>query len=126
VEVKLRQGDAIRPGILGAATLGIAAWLVSSWACSSDAKPALSELAQRGRTTYLSVCIACHNTDPNKDGSLGPAVAGSSRALLEAKVIHGTYPPGYAPKRSSNAMPAQPHLADQIDALHAYLSEVAE
>lgn len=121
-----RWGDAIHPDVQGAVALGIAVLLASSWGCNSDAKPALSELAQRGRTTYLSVCIACHNTDPNKDGSLGPAVAGSSRALLEAKVIHGNYPPGYAPKRSSNAMPAQPHLADQIDALHAYLSEVAD
>lgn len=115
-----RLAAATRAGLVA---LGIALLSLPAWSCGGAAKPELSKLAERGRTTYLSVCIACHNTDPNKDGSLGPAVVGSSRALLEAKVLHGDYPPGYAPKRSSRAMPSQPQLADQIDALHAYLSE---
>jgi len=92
--------------------------------CGGGGEQELSELAQRGRVTYVSLCIACHNADPNEDGSLGPAIAGASRALLEAKVLRGEYPPGYVPKRDSNAMPPFPHLAGEIDALHAYLAEV--
>ena len=83
----------------------------------------LSPLASQGRATYMSVCIACHNADPSKEGGLGPPIAGSSLELLEARVVRGVYPPGYVPQRTSGAMPAFPHLADEIDALHAYLEE---
>ena len=103
-------------------------WVASAaWAfgCEGNTAQPLSELAQQGRSSYMNVCIACHNADPNRDGTLGPANAGASRELLEAKIIRGEYPPGYAPKRSSNAMPIFPHLEDEIDALHAYLQETA-
>jgi len=120
VRADSRLAGVTRAGLMA---FGIASFCIPASSCGAGAKPELSELAQRGRTTYLSVCIACHNTDPSKDGSLGPAIAGSSLALLEAKVLHGKYPPGYAPKRSSHAMPPQPQLADRIKALHAYLSE---
>jgi mono/diheme cytochrome c family protein len=96
--------------------------LLGCEAQSGDTPPSLAE---RGKTIYLSVCIACHNANPALDGSVGPAIAGSSEALLEAKVIHGNYPPGYKPKRpGSGAMPRFPHLADQIPALAAYLESV--
>jgi hypothetical protein len=52
-------------------------------------------------------------------------VAGSSPELLEARVLHAEYPPGYTPKRTSEQMVAFPHLAGDLDALHAYLAEVA-
>ena len=74
-----------------------------SAACSSSAD--LSPLAQQGQRVYQNVCIACHNGDPTQDGSAGPAIAGSSRELVEARVLHASYPPGYTPKRQSNAMP---------------------
>jgi hypothetical protein len=48
-------------------------------------------------------------------------VKGASRALLEAKVLNGSYPEGYAPKRPTRVMPAQPQLTGDIDALAAYL-----
>lgn len=83
------------------------------------------DLVARGRSVYLSNCTACHSPDPAQDGAIGPANAGSSEALLEAKVIHNTYPPGYKPKRDSNAMMALPHLEKDIPALHAYLNSVA-
>jgi len=92
-------------------------------ACSEGGPARLSEAGERGQALYTSLCIACHNPDPARDGSLGPAIAGSSRELLEARVVRGDYPPGYQPKRSSRAMPAFPHLAPQIDDLHAYLTE---
>jgi mono/diheme cytochrome c family protein len=91
--------------------------------CSGGDATTLSEAAERGKATYTSVCIACHSPNPGLDGSLGPAVAGSSRELLELRVVRGEYPPGYAPKRDSKAMPPLPHLAGHIDDLHAYLSE---
>jgi mono/diheme cytochrome c family protein len=87
----------------------------------------LSDLAREGEKVYQNVCIACHNGNPNLDGALGPANAGSSTELLAAKVLRGEYPPGYTPKRpGSNTMPPFPYLADKIPALAAYLGEVAE
>ncbi len=84
--------------------------------------PSQAELVARGKSVYNANCIACHNPNPAQDGAIGPANAGSSVALLEAKVIHNTYPPGYTPKRSSRAMIALPHLAGEIPALHAFLN----
>ena len=52
---------------------------------------------------------------------MGPEVKGSSRELLEAKVLRVTYPPGYKPKRPTSVMPPQPQIAGDIPALAAYL-----
>ena len=101
----------------------VAALAAASLGCSEGGAPKLSEAAQRGTAVYMSVCIACHNVNPSLDGSLGPANAGASRELLEARVLHAAYPPGYQPKRTSKAMPAFPQLAGDIDALTAYLTE---
>ena len=78
-------------------------------------------LVTRGRQLYLAQCTQCHHADPSLDGPVGPAVRGTSRALLEAKVLRGAYPEGYRPKRSTNVMPPQPALAPDIPALAAYL-----
>jgi mono/diheme cytochrome c family protein len=87
-------------------------------ACAQDtADPG----AARGKQVYLAECIMCHHSDPSKDGSLGPAVKGSSRELLEAKVLRATYPPGYTPKRTTSLMPAMPQHAPKIPDLAAYL-----
>ena len=102
--------------------IAAAAWAVAAWGCSGG-DASLSPLAQEGRRIYGNVCIACHNGDPTRDGSLGPAIAGSSRELLEARVVRGEYPPGYTPKRPSVTMPRFESLADQVDALTAYLAE---
>ena len=88
----------------------------------SPSGPKLSEAAERGKTVYFTVCIACHNAKPTLD-ALGPPIAGASRELLEARVVHASYPPGYEPKRKSQAMPAFPQLAGSIDDLAAYLAE---
>lgn len=77
--------------------------------------------AGRGRLVYLGQCTPCHASDPAKDGPLGPAVKGSSDALLEAKVLQGTYPPGYVPKRNTAVMPPQPHTRPNIPDLAAFL-----
>ena len=85
------------------------------------AEPNADPAAERGRRLYLAQCIACHNPDPAKDGALGPSVKGASRELLEAKVLKGMYPPGYAPKRRTAIMPPQPALAPDIADLTAFL-----
>jgi mono/diheme cytochrome c family protein len=77
----------------------------------------------RGERTYKNVCLACHAADPNQDGSLGPAIAGSSRELIEARVVHASYPEGYTPKRNTQVMPKLPHLEGAVDDLAAYLNQ---
>jgi mono/diheme cytochrome c family protein len=79
------------------------------------------ESAARGAKVYLQYCTACHHTDPSRDGMVGPAVQGSPRELLEARVLRAEYPPGYTPKRETRAMTPLPQLADRIDDLAAYL-----
>jgi mono/diheme cytochrome c family protein len=78
--------------------------------------------AERGRQVYMSNCIVCHNPDPTQPGSQGPDIAGASRELIEARVLHAAYPPGYAPKRSSKAMLPLPHLKNRIDDLASFLA----
>jgi mono/diheme cytochrome c family protein len=86
-------------------------------ACAGDGSP-----EGRGRQVYLAQCsTACHNSDPSKDGPLGPAIKGSSRELLEARVLRGAYPPGYKPKRGTAIMQPMPQLASALDDLTAYL-----
>ena len=106
-------------GGLAAALLSLAA------ACSGDGEPAAETAAMRGERVYQNVCIACHHGDPNKDAAIGPAVAGSSRELIEARVVRGEFLPGHTPKRPGGAMPAFPFLADQVDDLAAYLEAAA-
>ncbi len=79
-------------------------------------------LVDRGKTVYRTSCIACHNSDPKRAGSLGPEVWGSSKELLVARILNATYPPDYQPKRSTHTMAPIPHLKDDIDAIHAYLN----
>jgi len=83
-------------------------------------------LVAAGRSVYMSNCVVCHASDPMREGAVGPAVAGSSRALLEARLLRGEYPPGYTPKRDSQAMAAMPYLEEDIDALTAFLQAAAE
>jgi mono/diheme cytochrome c family protein len=94
--------------------------LVSCTKNKMESKPL--DLASKGRTVYMSACIACHNGDPKQEGVLGPAVYGSSKELLAARILTATYPEGYKPKRPSKTMVALPHLKDDIDAIHAYLN----
>lgn len=91
-------------------------------ACTKSTPPKARTLAEEGQALYIRNCIACHNVDIHKDGSIGPAIAGSSLELLERRVLHGDYPPGYKPKRNTRQMVALPFLKDQIPGLHAYLN----
>ena len=103
----------LRSGLLAlAAALGLAA-------CGDSAR--LEPLAERGRQVYLAQCAQCHAIDPAQAGALGPPVKGASKALLEAKILRGEYPPGYAPKRSTRVMPPMAALGPDLDPLAAYL-----
>jgi mono/diheme cytochrome c family protein len=88
--------------------------------CSNQGS-SLSPEAERGRQVYVAQCTACHGPDPAQNGPLGPAVKGASRELLEARILHGAYPPGYTPKRTSAIMQPLPHLAGSLDDLAAFL-----
>lgn len=82
------------------------------------------ELVAAGRAVYNANCTACHNMNPAQDGALGPAVAGSSYELLEARVVRGGYPEGYEPKRPSRIMVPLPHLEPKLEELTAYLASL--
>lgn len=86
------------------------------------AAPAVAVSAQRGKQVYGNVCIACHAYDPTQDGAVGPAIAGSSLELLEAKVLRNEYPPGYTPKRTTSNMVPLPHVEKDLPSLAAYLA----
>ena len=58
---------------------------------------------------------------PRKTRHYRSAGQGGVGELLEAKLVRGTYPPGYTPKRPTAIMPPQPQLAKEIPALAAYL-----
>ena len=105
-----------RSGV-GVVTLAVVAALAG---CSDQTSPG-GPAAERGRQVYLAQCIACHNPDPSRAGPVGPPLRGSSRELLDAKVVKGTYPPGYTPKRPTTVMPPQPALQADIASLAAFL-----
>jgi mono/diheme cytochrome c family protein len=90
----------------------------------ADDGPALDEAATRGRTVYENVCTACHNRNPRENGALGPAIAGASLELLEAKVLRAEYPPGYAPRLPSTTMPKYEYLAESLGDVAAYLATI--
>ena len=75
----------------------------------------------RGKQAYAT-CAACHNMNPALDGAVGPAIKGSSKELIAARVMKAEYPAGYTPKRATHLMPAQPQMANSIDDLAAFLN----
>ena len=104
------------------AAVGALAVLVAA-GCGESRKDESTGVA-RGRRVYVANCTVCHNTDPALPGSIGPAIAGAQRGLVEARVLRAEYPPGYTPKRPTHAMVALPQLAGSIDDLAAYLASV--
>jgi mono/diheme cytochrome c family protein len=95
--------------------------VVAAALAAGCSQPPSDPLVERGRQIYLAQCTQCHAVDPSQAGPVGPAVKGASRELLEAKVLKGSYPPGYTPKRPTSVMPPQSALAPEIPALAAYL-----
>jgi mono/diheme cytochrome c family protein len=91
--------------------------------CKKEAPPASEALFQQGRLTYISRCAVCHNANPHEPGSVGPDVWGSSRELIEARVMRAEYPSNYKPKRETHLMVALPDVSSQIDAIYAFLND---
>ena len=77
----------------------------------------------KGKYVYNTKCATCHNSNPKKNGSVGPEIFGSSKELLTKKMILGQYPRNYKPKRPTKIMPLMPHLQEEISNLHAFLNE---
>jgi mono/diheme cytochrome c family protein len=103
--------------------LAVSAAMLALTACKKEDLPPEQALRQRGQTLYTLHCASCHNPgDPRRDGGIGPAIAGSSSELLEARVLRGEYPAGYTPKRATRIMPRLPIDRKDVQALHAYLS----
>lgn len=101
----------------------VVAAVATALALGACERAALSPEAERGRQIFTSQCTACHAFDPAQPGAVGPEVKGSSRELLQAKILKGTYPPGYKPKRPTAVMPPQAQLTPaDIEALAAYLN----
>jgi mono/diheme cytochrome c family protein len=93
-------------------------------ACSAEETDPQTTLVKRGKVVFDTNCIACHAADPRRDGALGPANACASAELLAAKVLRNEYPPGYTPKRDTQAMAPLPHLEPELPALTAYLQSL--
>lgn len=96
--------------------------LFAALACSAEEADPQQALVARGKQVYASNCTACHAQQPAQVGPIGPAIAGSPLALLEAKVLRNEYPPGYTPQRDTKAMIPLAHLAPELPALAAYLA----
>ncbi len=126
----LSRSNAATPGFGSharrlAATIFVLLITVAATGCQNS-KPAAVDPLARGRVLYTTNCAVCHNADPNLPGTLGPPIAGSSRELVEARVLHAAYPSGYKPKRTSHVMQPLPWLAPNIDDLTAFLDAAAQ
>jgi len=117
-----RRFEAGRRAAIGGLAAAIA--LASAAGCG---KSAPRTPAEEGRIIYMTNCVVCHNLDPNRPGSQGPDIAGASRELVEDRVLHLTYPPGYKPKRTTHAMRTIPGMTQKrIDELAAFLAQAKE
>jgi mono/diheme cytochrome c family protein len=109
------------PRTLAAAALVSLLALACGEPSASDPQAAL---VKRGEQVFQNNCTACHARNPALPGPVGPPVAGASLELLTAKVMRNEYPPGYRPKRDTQAMIPLVHLEPELPALAAYLASV--
>jgi Predicted membrane protein len=83
---------------------------------------ALTTNIDKGKMVYFANCVSCHNNNPKKPGSIGPAVYGVPIDVLTQKTLSGKYPENYRPKRTSKIMPLMPHLNMEISNLYAFIN----
>ena len=102
--------------------LGLALLAIVTMACAGESEESGDPAVARGEKIYRNICVVCHNADPSLAGPLGPAIAGLSRQLLEAKLLRGEYPAGYKPKRGSEQMPRFEYLEPNLDDIAAFLA----
>ena len=115
----VRRGASL---LAGAFALACALQLFSACGKKAASVPDADPKVTAGRAIFLSHCIACHNVNPALDGSLGPAIKGSALELVQARVLRGEYPPGYAPKRQTHIMVKLPLTEDDVANVHAFLN----
>ncbi len=77
----------------------------------------------KGKEIYLRYCARCHGANPSWGSFRWPPITGSSRELLEARLLRASYPPGYKPKKPTKEMVAFPNLEPNIDDLFAFLNQ---
>jgi mono/diheme cytochrome c family protein len=102
--------------------LGLALIAIAAMACGGESEESGDPAVVRGKKIYRNICVVCHNADPNQAGPLGPAIAGASRELLEARLLRGEYPPGYTPQRNTQQMPRFEFLEPNLDDIAAFLA----
>ena len=121
-----RSLDSIFPGRIlrtrNIALLTLIILMPEFWMACNKKDAANADPVSTGRTLYALHCTACHNPDPTRDGSLGPAIKGSALELIQARVMRGEYPPGYTPKRATHIMMKLPLGEAEVEALHAFLN----
>lgn len=85
---------------------------------------------EKGRRAYFSVCIQCHNKDPNVKGSMGPELIDAPFELMKHKVKTGRYPdklpPGFVPKRKTKLMRPLPNLEKDVPVIYAWIQSVSK
>ena len=106
--------------------LGLALIALVTMACACESGDSGDPATARGEKIYRNICVVCHNADPNQHGPLGPAIAGSSRELLEARLLRGEYPVGYTPQRNTQQMPRFEFLEPNLDDIVAFLASRKE
>jgi mono/diheme cytochrome c family protein len=74
------------------------------------------------KSLFISKCVMCHNVNPTKPGSIGPAISGSSLELIKLKTQKRQYPKGYVPKRKTKVMPIVKLTEQEIKLIHSYLN----
>jgi len=91
-------------------------------ACGAETDSSVDPAVARGEAIYRNICVVCHNADPYEVGTVGPALGSPTRELLEAKVLHGEYPQGFTPARTTHQMPQFDYLEPNLDDLVAFLA----
>ena len=102
--------------------LGLALIAFAAMACADELEETGDPAIARGEQIYRNICLVCHNANPAQSGALGPAIAGASRELLEAKLLRGEYPAGYTPQRNTEQMPRFEYLKANLDDIAAFLA----
>ena len=102
--------------------LGLALLAIVTMACAGESEESGDPAVAQGEKIYRNICVVCHNADPSLSGPLGPAIAGASRELLEAKLLRGEYPAGYTPQRDTQQMPRFEYLEPTLEDIAAFLA----
>ena len=76
----------------------------------------------RGEKIYRTICITCHNVNPNKIGGLAPDIADSNLETIRSMIMTGKLPKGQKSKWPDMGMVPLPHLEDEIPYLFEYIN----